>query len=36
VAALDCGQLLGIQLQFNCGDTACTPNVTIDDLKFYK
>jgi hypothetical protein len=34
----DCSQLLGIQLQFNCPSTAttgCTPNVTIDNLRFY-
>lgn len=36
VSALDATQLLGIQLQFNCGDTACPVDVTIDNLTFYK
>jgi hypothetical protein len=33
--AIDATQLLGIQLQFNCGDVACPIDVKIDNLKFY-
>jgi len=35
VSALDPMQLLGIQFQFNCGSTACTVDITLDDLTFY-
>ncbi len=37
VADIDCHQLLGIQLQFNCasGGSACSVDVTIGDLTFY-
>jgi hypothetical protein len=34
-STVDCSQLLGIQVQFDCGATACTPNITIDDLQFF-
>jgi hypothetical protein len=35
VSAIDKTQLLGFQIQFNCGSTACAPDITIDDMKFY-
>lgn len=36
IATLQPAELVGIQLQFNCGaDADCTPDVTIDDLTFY-
>ncbi len=35
VSAVDATQLLGIQLQFNCGDTDCPIDVKVDNLKFY-
>src|SRR5664280_1999306 len=34
-STVDQKQLLGIQFQFNCGSTACTPNIAIDNLTFY-
>jgi hypothetical protein len=36
VVALDPTQLLGIQLQFNCGTTASNVDITLDNLTFYK
>lgn len=36
VATLDPKYLLGLQLQFNCGDTACPVDVYFDNLTFYK
>jgi hypothetical protein len=35
VGPIDCHQLLGIQFQVTCGTTACTLNVTLDNLTFY-
>jgi hypothetical protein len=35
VNAIDSTQLLGIQLQFNCGTTDCPVAITIDNLSFY-
>ncbi len=36
ISPLDPSELLGIQWEFRCGDAAdCTPNVTLDDIKFY-
>ena len=36
VSDVDCSQLLGIQIQFNSAGPACTVNLTLDDLMFYK
>ena len=36
VSNVDCSQLLGIQIQFNSTGSACTVNLTLDDLAFYK
>jgi hypothetical protein len=33
---LDPTQLLGIQLQFDCGETQCQPKITLAALNFYK
>lgn len=36
VDPLNAGEILGMQWQFNCGtEAACTPSVTLDDVKFY-
>ena len=36
IAPIDPTELLGLQWQFNCAsDATCTPNVVIDDVKFY-
>lgn len=35
ITPLESAELLGFQWHFNCGETACSPNVTIDDVTFY-